>query len=64
MKQNQHSTNQSFQKREVDLYISAIPLIELKSTNFAPVVLSNMLKVRDTNPEVEDVVIVLRELII
>lgn len=63
MKQNQHSTNQSFQKREVDLYISAIPLIELKSTNFAPVVLSNMLKVRVTNPEV-DVVIVLRELII
>ena len=36
----------------------------VKSTNFAPVVSSNMLKVRDTNPEVEDMLIVPRELII
>lgn len=36
----------------------------VKSTNFAPVVSSNMLKVRNTNAEVEDMVIVPRELII
>lgn len=36
----------------------------VKSTNFAPAVSSNVLKVRDANLEVEDIIFVLREIII